>query len=194
MNSESRITKIGALIILVTLVFLIGMAIRSCGSDDDKPKDNSATPAQRIEEVLSFGHVVLKEAYSFESNIGSDNLNRYTDLAAVAEKQYVESMYRHLSTIPLPEDIQYLFLQHISAHNRYADKLRDHPRFPNGSGFWDIAEVAFGNWLMGKMDGGGGEMMSWDNERKRLEADISETWDAVLQCAIKYGAQIKTEE
>ena len=201
MNNEYRIKKIGALIILVVLVILTGMAIRSCCLGDSKANKDSTlqtaehsakTPAERIEEALAYDHQVFQESYEHMAAV--EGVNAACNELARVRKEYVSKMQSFvLANANLPADFRAILFEHISAHNRFANVMAAHPLLPNDSieGF-GIGALNF--WFGKGLDGGAGELQQWVNDAKTADNNISETWDAVLQCAIKYGAQIKTEE
>lgn len=150
------------------------------------------TDARLIEEAIEYDHRVSEETIGRKARV--DGVNAECDEDARARREYVSRMRQFLlSNSNLPADFRSILFEHISAHNRFADILASHPLLPND--YVESFGIGFLNYFLGKgVDGGAGEMNQWVNEGKIAAREISETWDAVLQCAIKYGAQIDQEE
>lgn len=175
----------GRLIVVLILGCLLALGIHSCSSR------KRAKSTQAIEDAISFACKALAEAWNFEVEQG--DWDKYADLAAAAEEQYIASMYSYLSTAHLPEDFKNVILQHISAHSRYAAHFRNHPILPRGPGFWKGLEVSLSGFILsGRFDGGGRAIMSWAKEGQRLQEENYKSAEAILQCAISNGVKLPT--
>ena len=173
----------GIVVSLTIFVCLMVISIRSCGSNKG--------PAQQIEEAIAYAYQVYQETIGQIKSV--DGLNAQCEEEAKERRTYTARMRSYLlSNSALPADFRALLLEHVSAHNKCAQMLATHPLLPNNVG--ESIGLGVLNALRGKLDGGAGEIEQWGKKTHEAYRDISETWDAVLQCAIMYGAQIKQDE
>lgn len=188
---------IGIAVAVFAFLVLAGIGIAAVvmsngGGKGQIDQPSPRTDARLIEEAIEYDHRVSEETIGRKAMV--DGVNAECDEDARARREYVSRMRQFLlSNSNLPDDFRAILFEHISAHNRFADILASHPLLPND--YIEGFGIGFINFFLGKgVDGGAGEMNQWVNECKTAAREISETWDAVLQCAIKYGAQIDQEE